>query len=471
MDMRDFIRLCEEQGELKRITAEVDWDLEISHISKVNEEKGGPALLFENVKGYTSPVLTGAFGTAKRLAISLGMPTNYSMCDLAQRWMKTTLEKVIEPEEVTTGTVLENIDEGDAVNLEKFPVPRFYPLDGGRYIGTATFLIVRDPETGEINLGTYRMQMLDGKRCGVQILPGKRGERIMNKYKKLGQKMPALAVIGCDPLLMLAGTLMTAKASEMEIAGSIRGEAVRYITSPTGLPIPYDAEIVLEGEIDPNNFQPEGPFGEYTGYYSDELGKVIKKPCLEVNRVMHRNNPVLWATSVGRPVTDMHMLLAFGRTATLWTDLENMHIPGIKSVYVPPEAAGRFWAIVSVKQSYPGHSSHVGNAVISTSTGSYGTKGVIVVDDDIKADDIGRVLWALGTRYNPLRGTEIIKRGRSTVLDPSLDLDSDKKITSRIIMDATLPYEWGDKKPTEIKLDEATAEKVKSRWKEYGFED
>ena len=471
MDMRDFIRMCEEQGELKRIKAEVDWDLEISHISKVNEEKGGPALLFENVKGYTSPVLTGAFGTAKRLAIALGMPTNYSMCDLAQRWMKTTLDKVIPPEEVSTGTVLENIDEGDAVNLEKFPVPRFYPLDGGRYIGTATFLIVRDPETGEVNLGTYRMQMLDGKRCGVQILPGKRGERIMKKYKKLGQKMPALAVIGCDPLLMLAGTLMTAKASEMEIAGSIRGEAVRYITSPhTGLPIPYDAEIVLEGEIDPDNFQPEGPFGEYTGYYSDELGKVIKKPCLEVKRVMHRNNPVLWATSVGRPVTDMHMLLAFGRTATLWTDLENMHIPGIKSVYVPPEAAGRFWAIVSVKQSYPGHSSHVGNAVIATSTGSYGTKGVIVVDDDIKADDIGRVLWALGTRYNPLRGTEIIKRGRSTVLDPALDLDSDKKITSRIIMDATLPYEWGDRKPTEIKLDEATAEKVKARWKEYGFE-
>jgi len=287
----------------------------------------------------------------------------------------------------------------------------------------------------------------------------------------MGKKMPAAAVIGCDPLLMLAGSLMTSKASEMEIAGSIRGQAVEYITSSlNGLPIPADAEIVLEGEIDPDNLQPEGPFGEYTGYYSDEFHHVIKKPCLEVKRVLHRNNPVLWESSVGRPVTDMHMLLAFGRTATLWTDLETMRIPGIKSVYVPPEAAGRFWAIVSVKQAYPGHSSQVGMAVLASTTGQYGTKGVIIVDDDIKADDWGRVMWALGTRYDPMRGTEIIKRGRSTVLDPALDPDSTRMINSRIIMDASIPVEWGDRKPIEIMLDEPMAEKVKARWKEYGID-
>ena len=471
MDMRDFIKKCEEMGELRRVTAEVDWDLEISHISKMNEEKGGPALLFENVKGHTSPVLTGAFGSNKRLATILGMPTDLSMCDLAQRWTKTMLKEVIPPVEVSTGPVLENIQEGDDVNLEKFPVPKFFPMDGGRYIGTTVFIIVRDPETNEVNLGTYRMQMLDGKRCGVQILPGKRGDRIMKKYKKMGQKMPAVAVIGCDPLLMLAGSLMTSKASELEIAGSIRGEAVQYITSSVnGLPIPSDAEIVLEGEIDPENLQPEGPFGEYTGYYSDEFHKVIKKPCLEVKRVLHRNNPVLWQSSVGRPVTDMHMLLAFGRTATLWTDLETMRIPGIKSVYVPPEAAGRFWAIVSIKQAYPGHSSQVGAAVLASTTGQYGTKGVIIVDDDIKADDWGRVMWALGVRYDPLRGTEIIKRGRSTVLDPALEPDSNRLINPRIIMDATIPMEWGDRRPIEIKLDEGMAEKVKARWKEYGID-
>lgn len=468
MDLREYIKLCEENGELQRITTEVDWNLEISHIVKANEEKGGPALLFENIKGHNSPVFAGAFGSSKRMAMVLGMPIELSMCDLAQRWMKTTLSEVIPPQEVPTGSVMENIDEGDNVNLEKFPVLKIYPLDGGRFIGTTVFVILRDPETGEVNLGTYRMQMLDSKRCGVNALPGKRGERILRKYKKLGQKAPALAVIGCDPLLMLAGSLMTSKASEMEIAGSIRGEAVKFIKSPVnGLPIPADAEIVLEGEIDPNESLPEGPFGEYTGYYSD--GKELNKPFLQVQRVMHRNNPILWTSSLGRPVADIHMLLSFGRMATLWTDLENMKIPGIKSVYVPPESAGRFWAIVSVKTMYAGHANQVGTAVISTTTGSYGTKGVIVVDDDIKADDIDRVLWALSTRFEPLRGTQIINRGRSTMIDPALNPNSDRMITSRIIMDATIPFEWGDKKPMEIKMDAATMQKVQDRWLEYGF--
>jgi phenylphosphate carboxylase beta subunit len=469
MDLRDFISRCEEIGELKRITAEVDWDLEISHISKINEENWGPALLFENVKGYSSPVLTGAFGTPRRLSIAMGREAS-TMCELSRQWMQMSIKDVIPAIEVKTGPILENVDDVDSVNLTKFPVPRFYPLDGGRYIGTAISLIVRDPETGDVNIGTYRMQMLDDKRCGVQILPGKRGERIMNKYKKMGKKMPAAAVIGGDPLLFMAGAAMIAGASEYDVVGSIRGEPAEYLISDyTGLPIPARAEIVLEGEIDPENFQPEGPFGEYTGYYTDEIDKVIKKPCMEVKRVLHRNNPMLWATSVGRPVTDIHMLLSFTRTATLWTDLEQMRIPGIKSVYVPPECAGRFWAIASVEQRYPGHSSQVANAIISTTTGSYGIKGVIIVDDDIKADDIGRVLWALSVRYDPMRSTELIKRGRSTPLDPALDPNSDKLITSRILMDATIPFEW-ENKPKEIALDKDTMEKVRSRWKEYGFD-
>lgn len=468
MDLRDFIKACEENGELHRITAEVDWNLEISHIVKRNEEMGGPALLFENIKGHNSPVFAGAFGSSKRMATVLGMPTNLSMCDLAQRWMKLTLDNVVKPEEVTTGPVLENIDEGDAVNLEKFPVLKIYPRDGGRYIGTTVFIILRDPETNQINLGTYRMQMLDSKRVGVNALPGKRGHRILQKYKKLGQKAPAIAVIGCDPLLMLAGSLMNADASEMEIVGSLRGEPVKFITSPVnGMPFPADAEIVLEGEIDPNDSLPEGPFGEYTGYYAE--GEKDNKPFMEVKKVLHRNSPVLWTSSLGRPVADIHMLLAFGRMATLWTDLERMKLPGIKSVYIPPESAGRFWAIVSVKTMYAGHANQIGTAVISTTTGHYGTKGVIIVDDDIKADDIDRVIWALSTRYEPLRGTQLINRGRSTMIDPALDPDSDRMINSRIIMDATIPFEWGDKKPVEITMDQEVMKRVQERWEEFGF--
>jgi 4-hydroxy-3-polyprenylbenzoate decarboxylase len=472
MDLRSYIDQCAASGELKRVGAPVDWNLEISHISKLVEERKGPALLFENVRGYDTPVFTGAFATTKRLAIMLGLPHGNSLCESAQAWMKKSIsaEGLIKAREVKDGPVLANVLEGDKVDLNMFPVPRFFPLDGGRYIGTTVFVVLKDPETGETNLGTYRMQMLDGKTCGVQILPGKRGERIMKKYAKLGRKMPAAAVIGCDPLLFMAGTLMHKGASDFDITGTVRGQQAEYLMAPlTGLPIPAGAEIVLEGEIDPTNFRPEGPFAEYTGYYTDELHKPIPKPALEVKQILHRDKPILWATGQGRPVTDVHMLLSFTRTATLWTELEKMKIPGIQNVCVLPESAGRFWAVVSVKQAYPGHSRQVADAVIASNTGSYGIKGVITVDDDIAADDLQRVVWALSCRYDPMRGTELIKRGRSTPLDPALDPNGDKLTTSRILMDACIPYEW-KLKPVEARLDEATLQSIQARWAEFGID-
>ena len=471
-DIRDFIAKCEEEGVLQKIKAEVDWDLEISHIAKLNEEREGPALLFENVKGCEGAVLVGAFSTDKRLAIALQKPTHYTLCDLAREWkdiMRKTKE-VIPAQEVKVGPVMENIVEGEDVDLSKLPAPRFYEKDGGRYIGTAAFMIIRDPETQMINMGIYRMQLLDEKSTGIQLLKGKRGERILGKYRKMGKPMPVAIVIGCDPIYLMAGSVMIEGASQFDIVGTLRGTPSEVIISDlTGLPLPARAEIVLEGEVDPDDLRDEGPFGEYTGYYSDEWREKIPKPAVRVRRVLYRNNPILWAMSQGRPVTDTHMLLALTRTATLWTDLDQMRIPGIQSVCVLPEAAGRFWAIVSVKQIYPGHSNQVASAVISTTTGSYGIKGVIIVDDDIKADDISRVFWALAVRYDPYRSTEIIKRGRSTPLDPALDPGGNKFITSRIVMDATIPFEW-ETKPYEIKTTDSIVDRVKSRWREYGFD-
>ncbi len=471
MDLRDFIAKCESEGELRRIKVEVNWELELSHVAKINEENKGPALLFENVKDYKIPVLSSAFTSPKRLAIALGMPLEFSMCDMAKRWMELTTKKLIPPVEVKNGPVLENVLEGSDVNLYNFPAPKFYPMDGGRYIGTAIFVITKDPDSDWVNLGTYRMQILTENTTGIQIIKGKHADFMLKKYQKMNKRMPAAAVIGGDPLLFLVGsTLVSAGICEYDIVGSLRGKPCETIKSDlTGLPLPVDAEIILEGEIetDPEKFKEEGPFGEYTGYYSGKTGEEWPKPVFYVNRVLHRNNPIFWVTSVGKPVTDTHMIQSLNRTATLWTDLENMKIPGIQSVYIPPESGGRFWGIVSVKQMYPGHSMHVGTAVISTTTGHYGMKGVIVVDDDIKADDIQRVLWALAVRYNPLRSTEIIKRGRSTPLDPALPIES-REIVSRIIMDACVPFEW-ERKPIEIKLDEEMVKKVMNRWKDYGL--
>jgi phenylphosphate carboxylase beta subunit len=470
-ELREFIAKCEKEGELKRIKAKVDWNLEVSHIAKLNEEKKGPALLFENVKDYKIPLLTSAFTTPKRLAIALGMPLNYSMCQMAKEWMKKiTTKQLIKPKVVKNGPVQEMIvKEKDIDLLRDFPVPYMYPQDGGRFVGTAEYLITKDMETGWTNLGTYRMQVHDRNHTGIQIIKGKHADFHFNQYKKAKKLMPAAAVIGCDPLhFLVSSTLVGAQVDEYDIIGALRGAPVEVIKSDlTGLMLPAHAEIILEGFIDPEDLREEGPFGEYTGYYSGKKGEEWPKQVLHIKRILRRKNPIFWSTTVGKPVTDTHMIQSLNRTATMWTDLENMRVPGIQSVYLPPQCGGRFWAIVSVKTMYPGHANHVGTAVISTTTGHYGLKGVIVVDADIPADDIDKVLWSLSMRYDPYRSTEIIKRGRSTPLDPALPIDA-RDIVSRIIMDATVPYEW-KRKPNEIFLDEEMVKKVQARWKEYGL--
>ena len=470
MDLREFIGLCEKEGDVLRVTAEVDWDLEMTHIAKMVEEKDGRAVLFENVKGKEGSVFFGAFSSTKRLAMILGTSPDSTITDLSKQWMEMSIGEVIRAKEVERGPIFENIIEGDDVNVNDIPSPRYYDKDGGRYIGTACFMVVRDPETGEINLGTYRSQVLNDKMVGAQILKGKRGDRILQKYRKRGEKMPICLVVGCDPLLMLAGSAMVENASEYDVVGTLRGKPVEVVNADlTGLPIPADAEYVLEGFIDGDNLQPEGPFGEYTGYYTDELKQTIKKPAIEVERIYHRDNPTMMCASVGRPINDNHMMLAFIRNATLWTELKRMGIKGIQSVYMPPEACGRFWAIVSVKQMFPGHTNQVTAAVLASHTCTYGLKGLIIVDDDIAADDLPRVWWALATRYDAVRGTQIINRGRSTPLDPALSMEENKFITSRIIMDATFPFEW-EEKPVKVEMNKEIYASIKERWSELGLD-
>lgn len=469
-DLRSYIRALDEAGELHRVKTEVDWNYELCHVSKVNEEQKGPALMYENIKDYDTPVFTSAFTTPRRLAIALEQDESLSMSNLSKKWMQLTTKELIKPEITDRVPVLENVMEGDDIDITAFPVPWFYPDDGGRFFVTAGFLVTQDPDSGWINLGTYRAQVLGKDILGSQIIKGKHGDFHMKKYKERGELMPAAAVVGCDPVLFLASsTLISAEIDEYDIAGALRQRPVPVFKSEvTGLILPANAEIIAEGFIDPNELMEEGPFGEYTGYYSGNKGKDYPKPVLRIKRILYRNKPILWSTTVGKPINDIHMIQSLNRTATLWHDLETMKVPGIESVYIPPEACGRFWAVVSVRQKYPGHSNQVGHAVIASTTGHYGIKGVITVDHDIAADDWDRIWWALATRFDPKRSAQIIDRGRSTPLDPGLPIDA-REITSRILLDACTPFEWKDK-PNEIFMDREVLTKVSNRWNEYGFE-
>jgi 4-hydroxy-3-polyprenylbenzoate decarboxylase len=290
---------------------------------------------------------------------------------------------------------------------------------------------------------------------------------MLKKYAALGKPMPVASIIGCDPLLFLTGAArMSAFVSEYDFAGSVRGGPIEVVKGETvDLPIPANAEIVIEGLVDPTKFMAEGPFGEYTGYYSG-VG-TDDRNFVDVKCVTYRDNPIFWGTTVGKAVTDTHMTMALSYGATLWQQLTvGMKIPGIKAVYCPPEGAGRFLAIISVKQMYPGHADQVLTAAISTEMGAYGLKTVIVVDEDIDPWDIPRVLYALSFRFQPNR-SQVIKRGRSTPLDPSLPID-ERDITGRLLLDATIPYEWKDK-PIPIDLDPEMVKKVQGRWKELGL--
>jgi 4-hydroxy-3-polyprenylbenzoate decarboxylase len=464
-DMRDFISKAEEKGFLHRIKAEVDWDLELSHIAKINEEKQGPALLFENVKDYDSPVITSVCTTTERLALIMGESLDSSLVDLMRVWVEKN-ENKIPPKWVDSGPCKENIMMGDEVDLFKFPAPKFYPLDGGRFFGTAHFVVTKDPDTGWVNLGTYRLQLLDKNHLGTQFIKGKHSDIMLKKYQAMGKPMPVCAVVGCDPLLFLMGAArFSAFDSEYDFAGSIRGEGIEVIKAETNdLPVPATAEIVVEGEVDAEAFMEEGPFGEYTSYYSGVGGD--PRNFIDVKCITYRNNPIFWGTTVGRAVTDTHMTMALTYGATLWQQLTAMKIPGIKAVYCPPEGAGRFLAIISVKQMYPGHANQVLTAAISTEMGAYGLKTVIVVDDDIDPWDIPRVMFALSFRFNPKRA-QFIDRGRSTPLDPSLPINA-REITGRLLLDATIPYDWKEK-PIPIELDPEVVKRVESRWSELGF--
>ncbi|MBI4322027.1 MAG: phenylphosphate carboxylase subunit beta [Chloroflexi bacterium] len=470
-DLRDFIAKCEEIGELARVSTEVDWDLELCTVADLNDEKKGPALLFEKVRDSKFPVLIGALSSARRCALALDMPMSLSRGQMAREWMERVSKTRIPPRVVSDGPVLENVIEEEDVDLFRLPIPRFYPLDGGRYVGTNAALVTQDPETGWTNLGTYRMGVHDSRRVGIYTQRGKHSYAMALKYREMGKNMPAAIVVGQLPLLfLLSSTGVPWGISEYDYAGAVRGEPVEVVrTDLSGLLVPAAAEWVIEGEInpDPSTFLPEGPFGEYPGYYSVTAADEFPKPVFDVKRILHRDNAIFWCQTVGNLGAGKNVIPSIQISASIWSELTTMRIPGIMGVFCPPESGARFMVVVSVKQQYPGHTSQVAHAVAATLVGNYRIKIIVVVDDDIPADDIEQVLWAIANRSNPERSVQIFRRTTSEVLDPGLDFE-EREIGSRLFIDATIPYEW-KRKPIMVNLDTEMVQKVKDQWDKYGI--
>jgi len=412
----------------------------LAEVVNQNSPAHPPAILFESVPGYpaTSRVLSGATNSMKRLAITMGFPVPAHPLDVVRAYRdRMKGYRPIPPQIVKKGPVLENVVREDEVDLLKFPVPLLHELDGGRYIGTDDLVIMRDPEENWVNCGTYRVMVHDARRACVWMSPGKHGRQIREKYFKRGKPCPVLVSCGHDPLLFLAGgNELRFGLSEYDYAGGHRGRAIEVVESELhGLPMPAHAEIVLEGEMIPGEVAPEGPFGEFTGYYA---GGQSEQPVIRVRRVYHRSDPILTMATPMRPPSDFSYSKCVMKAGMIWDEVERAGLSNVNGVWCHEAGGARMFNVISIKQAYAGHSKQAGMAAASCQSGSYLGRFVVVVDDDIDPTDLFDVLWAMCTRCDPAEDIDIIRKMWSGPLDPRIPRGT--AWNSRAVIDACRPF-------------------------------
>ncbi len=464
-DIREFITEAERLGEYKLVEG-ADWDLEIGFITEWQGYlPNSPLVLFDKIKGYPPGyrVVTNLFTTPRRTAVALGFPGEPKGIELVKQ-IRDKLSKGFEmlpPVEAKTAPVKENIYRGDEVDLFKFPTPKYHRLDGGRYIGTGHIVIMRDPDDGWVNCGTYRLQIQSKSTVTIVIVPGKHGDLIMRKWWSKGLSCPVAIATGLDPMLFGAGTFDLGRGtSEYDFVGGWRGKPIEVTPGLTvDLPIPATAEIVLEGELIEGETADEGPFGEYSGYYG---GPVTKRPVVRVNAILHRNNPIIH----GAPphiITPAYSLAHTQlRAANAWNLLDKL-VPGVKGVWMPNYDG----VIVSIEQQYLGHAKQTGLAVLGIPPTSFLQTFIIVVDDDIDPSNLDEVIWVLTTRCDPATSIDIVRGIRSHVTHPQINPEKKKRgdyTSSCAIILACRPYEWKDEFPPTIRSSPEELEKVREKW-------
>lgn len=483
-DLRDFIQQLEKMGELKRISTEVDPKLEMTEIADRVLRAGGPALLFENPKGHSTPVLANLFGTPRRVALGMGEESTSALREignllamlkqpeppkgLKDAWNALPVfKKVLDmaPKVVSRPACQEVILEGEQVDLSKLPIQHCWPGDVAPLI-TWGLVITKGPEKKRQNLGIYRQQVLSKNRVIMRWLSHRGGalDFLDWQRKHPGEPFPVAVALGADPATILgAVTPVPDTLSEYAFAGLLRGsrtELAKALLSE--LQVPASAEFVLEGFIYPNDMAPEGPYGDHTGYYNE----VDTFPVFTIERITHRKNPIYHSTYTGRPPDEPAILgVALNE---VFVPILQKQFPEIVDFYLPPEGCSYRMAVVSIKKQYAGHAKRVMMGVWSFLRQFMYTKFIIVVDDDINTRSWQDVIWAMTTRMDPARDTVLIENTPIDYLDFASPVSG---LGSKMGMDATNKWpgetnrEWG----TPIIMDQAVKTRVDAIWQELGL--
>jgi 4-hydroxy-3-polyprenylbenzoate decarboxylase len=483
-DLRDFVAQLEKLGELKRIGVEIDPKLEMTEICDRVLRAGGPALLFEKVKGSGIPVLGNLFGTARRVALGMGEEDVAALRGvgkllaylkepeppqgLKDAWDKLPVLKQVlnmAPKLLSSAPCQETVWEGKDVDLARLPVQTCWPGDVGPLV-TWGLVVTRGPHKSRQNLGIYRQQVIAPNKLIMRWLAHRGGALDYRDHcaKNPGQPFPVAVVIGADPATILgAVTPVPDTLSEYQFAGLLRGaktELVKCLGSD--LQVPASAEIVLEGVIHPGETAAEGPFGDHTGYYNE----VASFPVFTVERITLRRDPIYHSTYTGKPPDEPAMLgVALNE---VFVPLLQKQFPEIADFYLPPEGCSYRLAVVSMKKQYPGHAKRVMFGIWSFLRQFMYTKLIIVTDDDVNIRDWKEVIWALTTRVDAARDTLIVEHTPIDYLDfasPVAGLGSKMGIDATNKWPGETDREWG--RP--IAMDDAVKQRVDALWESLGL--
>jgi UbiD family decarboxylase len=463
-DLRGFIKQVDELGALRRVNG-ADPRFELGGITEVAAGTPEcPALLFDRLKGFPAGVrvFTNATTTPQRAALALGIDPSLAPLDALKAWMvrRQTLAPQ-KPVAVDDAPFLENSMRGRQVDLGKLPAPYWHRKDGGPFIGSGSIVIMRDPDGGWINASIYRVQVQGRNRVTIQFdHPGRHGAVIAQKYWSRRKPCPVAVVNGQDPALFIAGfEYLPDGQSEYDFAGAIKGTPIEVIDGQlTGLPLPAQAEIILEGELLPTSKLTllEGPFGEFTGYYAAEA-----RPCpvMQVGAVHHRDSPILLGSPPMKPPR-FHFGLPF-RAASIWSQLEMAGVGDVTGVW---QHVAQLMTVVAIRQRYAGHAKR---AALIAAANSYMGRLIVVVDDDVDPSNLADVMWAITTRCEPAEQIDIVRNAWSSALDPRIPAEAKAAgVTShsKAIIEAVRPFGWKDKYPPTSALTADEARAIEAKW-------